>query len=406
MQQESDKQIDCKPLVLSFWSPPIVRPQAFLLGKMLPEWIRQGVTPVLVHYDVCGTWEFEFPKYSIPTFSPSGVWKFPFLNFLAQWWYWEKISRIIVPLISKHNVNVIFSFANPMESNVIGAILARKTGVPYVAHFSDPWESAMRTHTKRGAWKIQQLEKFVVRHADQVTTVDDAMLAHISQKYPPQLQKKFTVINHCYDPREYQVEVTRPQDIADKFIISHVGSFYPQRTPAPLLSAIKLLVAERPDLRHRIVVKLVGGVSAYGGYSKAVLQECIDHYGLSDIVHALPSVTYAESLAEMKSADVLVVIDMEVSYFIAMKLIDYAGAGRPVVVIASRESSTAKIATKLGYCAFSYNEKEKLAEYLLGLITKHIEQRPNAAYRETFHVRETTKALFVVLDKARIRAGK
>lgn len=390
--------VKLQPLFLGFWAPPVIRPQAMLLGKMLPEWLRQGVTPTLVTFDSNGEWGIDVHKHLIPRFIPKGIWCWPYLNFFAQYLYWRKIANDLVSVVRERKINVIYSFANPIESNIIGALLAKKTGIAYVAHFSDPWESEMREYSKLGLLKVRLLEKFVIKVASRITVTDEPMKMHIMKNYPPELQKKFFVINHCYDPSDYPAQVKRSPDLEGKFLISHIGSFYAKkRSPDPLFAAISVLVKLHPEMRSRIVVELIGGVSEYGGYTKEELQSSILRHTLSDIVRIIPAITYHESTALMKSSDCLVVIDMAVSYFVAMKVIDYAGADRTMVALASHGSSTEKIVTNMGYSSFAYDESEELGEYLAGLIEGRVISSPNREYIQTFHVTSTTHALLDLL---------
>src|SRR3989344_8570261 len=111
-----------RPLCLSLWSPPVVRPQAILLGKMLPECIRQGVKPVLVTYEDCRGWGLDIPIYyieqkeRIPLLS-----RIPFIEDVLEERYLQEVSEYIAKIVKKHKCNVIYSFAKPHISNLIGA---------------------------------------------------------------------------------------------------------------------------------------------------------------------------------------------------------------------------------------------------------------------------------------------
>jgi hypothetical protein len=67
------------------------------------------------------------------------------------------------------------------------------------------------------------------------------------------------------------------------------------------------------------------------------------------MVAFLPPVDYAESLALMRSAHLLVVIDAptDTSVFLPSKLVDYVGAERPILAL-SPPGATATLANRLG----------------------------------------------------------
>ena len=57
-----------KVLCLSFRTPPQVRPQAILIGKMIPEWVRQGVKPIIITYREKEKWQIDLPIYKVDKF--------------------------------------------------------------------------------------------------------------------------------------------------------------------------------------------------------------------------------------------------------------------------------------------------------------------------------------------------
>ena len=71
MNGYSEKKI--KPLCLSFRTPPTVRPQAILIGKMIPEWMAQCLEPVIITYESNGDWDIGAHEYQQSTPSVSCV---------------------------------------------------------------------------------------------------------------------------------------------------------------------------------------------------------------------------------------------------------------------------------------------------------------------------------------------
>ena len=127
-------------LCLSFWTPPNIRPRAIQLGKMLPEWLSQGLKPVIVAYDVEKDWDIEVPIYRIPKFSDdSPINKIKTIKSYREKKYIERMYRFASEIIDKHKLKLVFSFSNPQVSNIIGAMLKRRKGISFISHFSDPY---------------------------------------------------------------------------------------------------------------------------------------------------------------------------------------------------------------------------------------------------------------------------
>ena len=85
-----------KPLCLSFRTPPDLRPQAILIGKMIPEWLKQGLKPVILTYQKARAWHIEAPIYQIPAFKISRFLNKipPVKRILRQKYYLKTVSQV------------------------------------------------------------------------------------------------------------------------------------------------------------------------------------------------------------------------------------------------------------------------------------------------------------------------
>src|SRR6185369_8897538 len=55
-------------------------------------------------------------------------------------WVWiSAASRAALRLAAERRFDVLVSFAQPWSDHLIGLRVHRATGLPWVAHFSDPW---------------------------------------------------------------------------------------------------------------------------------------------------------------------------------------------------------------------------------------------------------------------------
>lgn len=385
-----------RPLCISLWTPPIVRPQAVLMAKMMPEWKRQGVFPVIVTYDICGDWKIGLDTYKIPRYAPPTgfVGIIPGIKLITHFIYYFKQARRIADIANRHNLNVIYSFANPPESNLMAVFSKNWLKIPVISHFSDPWaDNDLKKRSSAEKRKIRLLERFVVKKSDVITTVAQDMKEYIMNKYPQSWQKKCIVVNHCFDPSLYPTS-TRTND--GKFVISHIGIFYKKRTPEALLRAIQSLITNHPQTKSKLEVRLVGAIGTYTDYKKADLDKMIDSYNLNGIVKILPPVPFMESLKEMVESDCLVAIDPTFRYFIACKAIDYAGSQRPIVGIAPDNASTAIFIRSLGYTSFPHDRHEEISEELYKQMNGD-KIVVNDRFLQQYNVSSTTHALLDII---------
>jgi glycosyltransferase involved in cell wall biosynthesis len=388
-------------LCLSFWAPPLVRPQAILIGKMIPELVRQGVEPIVVTYENCGEWNVDASVYTIPPFSvPKGLFvQISYMGFISQLRYFRNMRQRLLPLIKKHDINLIYSFANPQDSNIIAAMLARKTGITLVTHFCDPWyDNPYKTFSRLGRLKVLFWENYIVRSSKKVTITNESARRLIMRKFKKPHSDKGVVIPHCFDPSDYP-QVAKHND---KFILSYIGAFYKPRNPELLFSVLQDIFRESPGLQKDFILRLVGTTNIYAGYSEKVLRLMLGEYGLLSCAEIIPAVPYKESLGYMKEADLLVVIDANFpgSPFLPSKLIDYAGSGTPIVGITPKDSPTALVLQKLGYSAFCYNEREELKIYLSKVLQGAVSSGSPVLLSE-FSVTTTVKQLIEVFKESK-----
>jgi glycosyltransferase involved in cell wall biosynthesis len=217
---------------------------------------------------------------------------------------------------------VAVTFGQPMSTHLLGPAL-RRSGLRWIAHWSDPWaDNPFRRHDALTAWFDRKLEGRVVTEADRLVFVSIETSDLVMRKYPHTLRAKALVIPHAFDPRAYPN--LAPQ--GSPLTIRHVGNFYEQRTPRPLFAALARLVQHDREAIHDLHVELIGSMQPSAMHGS----------GLDDLPPELVSVRsrvdYAESLALMKTAGALLIVDApaERSVFLPSKLVDYVGARRPI----------------------------------------------------------------------------
>jgi glycosyltransferase involved in cell wall biosynthesis len=383
-------------LCLSFRTPPLVRPQSILIGKMIQEWIRKKVKPIIVTYSDNGNWDVDAPIITIDPPKTLPKWlRIVGGQVIYEYLYCRMIRNRLVRIIDTEKPDVIFSFSNPAISNLVGAMLQHKTGVPFVSHFSDPWyDQGLVRRTIVNKIKIRLQEKFSVIHSNAVVFPNETLKNLVMKKYPQFPVEKQFVIPHCFDSNAYSKEKFGENSL---FSFGHIGAFYPQRTPDPLFKAAALL--QQSNANFRLV--LVGPLMSYSGYSQEMLDQLIEKYELIDKVEIHPPVSYEESLKLMQSMDVLVVIDADIqdSPFLPSKLVDYAGSRTPVIGITPEGSPTSDFLNEVGYTAFNYKQIDEFADCMKALIEGRITLVADNNAIEKYNVSSTTDKLMKIFKE-------
>jgi glycosyltransferase involved in cell wall biosynthesis len=380
-------------LCLSLRTPPAVRPQAILIGKMIPEWIRQGLKPVIVTYDDNGTWDIETPLYKIkPPKSRGGIWTLPILRDIDNALYVYTTCKNIVPIIKKHQIELIYSFANPQICNIIGAKLKKLTGVKLISNFSDPWyDQPYDQYSFWSRYLILRQERSVIVASDRVVFVNQVLRNLVMKKYPEAWFKKTFIIPHCFDAKQLPPEIKKDASI---FTFSHIGTFYEKRTPEIIFKAFRHLLDSNKQI-PRFKLKLIGPIREYATYGAEKLSDLIKRYRLNSHVEVVAPISHLDSLVCMKQADYLIAIDADIpnSPFLQSKIIDYAGSGTPFIGITPSGSPMNWFMKNLRYPVFDYSQFEQLEKQIERCINRKSEASPDKNFLSLFDVAQTTKQL-------------
>jgi hypothetical protein len=224
----------------------------------------------------------------------------------------------------RYRPDVLVTFGSPMSDHLIGLDLKRRLGVPWVAHFSDPWaDNPFLGYDRLTRQYNRGLEARVLREADRLVFTTDETVELFVSKHGPAVAAKSRVLPHAFAPELFPAPSARD---ASGLVVRYLGDFYGRRSPAPLFGALRRLLEAEPATLAGVRFELVGA-KGEGQLEAAGLGSLPE-----GLVVARPSVKYVESLRLMSEADGLLVIDApaELSVFLPSKLIDYVGAARPV----------------------------------------------------------------------------
>lgn len=314
-------------------------------------------------------------------------------------WVWiGAATRAALKLAAEQPFAALVSFAQPWSDHLIGMRVRRATGLPWVAHFSDPW--VVSPYLNGRAWQRRiwrRMEAAVVEHASALVFVNSQTAERTMERYPDSLRAKVHVVPHGVDAAEAIASIPRVQGAA--LTIVYTGRFYEGiRTPEPLLRALSRLAEQRP-LARQLRVEFVGTVVPAYRRLASVL-------GLDEIVQFSGRLSYADSARRAAAADVLLVIDAPAddNLFLPSKLIDYLPAGRPILALTPTRGATADLIRSLGYPVIPPDDEQAIASAIDTLLTTyrqgrlHVSAQHDAVARQ-YDIRRTTAAFAQVLER-------
>ena len=116
---------------------------------------------------------------------------------------------------------------------------------------------------------------------------------------------------------------------ADALLLLFVGRIQPLKAPDVLLRAAGELLRRRPDLRDRLVVGVLGGLSGSGLARPEALATIVEEEGLTDVVRWAESLPREDLARWYRAADLLAVPSHHESF--GLVAIEALASGTPVV---------------------------------------------------------------------------
>lgn len=337
-----------KLLVLAHDLPPALSPRSIQVGRLLSQLTRQHdiylATSTYHTKNRCDVYE-DVVAQCHDRVSVTAVWDHPLLPVgmrLAPFlfhipdpnrWDMGNLGRKIFSTWPNVDFDAIITFACPFSSHLLGRQLKKFYKKPWIAHFSDPWADNPLAEYGSLSEKInKRMEIGVVEEADKIIFVSEETKDFYLRKYP-HLKEKISVLEHCYDPNLYP-DSPSIKKATDVLTFRFLGNLYGGRSVDSLLSAVAQVSAEAENTSVPWAMEFVLS------YQRSLVP-LVKQHRLEKQVKLLNSVQYRESLALMKSADVLINIDAPWprefgdNLFFPSKLVDYIGSARPIFGLGS-----------------------------------------------------------------------
>ena len=245
------------------------------------------------------------------------------------WWAIPAGTRILW----RERVNVIYSTSPCATAHIIGQALARRSGLPWVMDFRDPWyhDQLASISSPLAASFARSREATGVVLAKRVVASTSALSEAMRARYPAVPPENFVAISNGYDESDFS-SITRTFSPRRRCLeILHAGNLHIGfRDPAPLFRCCRRLLQAgklRPtDLRIRF---LGAGAEAQR------LQTVVQLGALQAQVEFLPRLGYASALEHMAAADILLLLQASAhtADLVPAKLYEYARVGRPVLAL-------------------------------------------------------------------------
>jgi hypothetical protein len=311
-------------------------------------------------------------------------------------------------LLSENAYDFMMTRAMPPQSHTAGlAVRRRHPGLFWIASMADPighnpydydryfnrGTAALLSNPLRTAARLW-IYRNNIRFDERVTQRADLLIYpsmeqcrfSLGERYGS-CREKILILPHSYDPALWPAaeddgsgdgvfsgtpdaaaaESAPARAKERRTVLAHLGHLNSQRSAAGLIRAAALLLQEEPALASRLLIRLVGNLPADQ-------KELIADLGVGGIIRAEEPVDYAASLAIMRGADMLLLIDAKFSFlsgniFFPSKLADYMGADKSILGLTSQSGPSGSILREAG-CPVCDPEDVQAIRRALGTILR------------------------------------
>jgi glycosyltransferase involved in cell wall biosynthesis len=254
-------------------------------------------------------------------------------------------------IIREEKPDIIFSTSPPHSLQLGAKKLAKKSKLPWIADFRDPWIEAYWESDIERFKLIQQLnrkfEKDVLESADMVTTVSEGFVDLFSKK----AKNNYDVLYHGFDFLNQKARTT------DKFTLVYLGNMSKYQSPTPVLQALQKSSKEMKKTTEFVIVGKV-----FDGFDE-LMKKFRD---IKIITHDY--MPYNKAMEFSRQASILLLINPVPKYgaqLIPVKMYDYIALRKPILAIGSKGGRLEELINETGSGKlFEKNDDQQIYKFI------------------------------------------
>ena len=248
--------------------------------------------------------------------------------------------------IYSKNIDIILTTFPVPTAVLIGYLLHRITGKPWVADFRDSMteDDYPRDATTRRV--LRWLERKAVKHASRLLFTAPSARRMYLARYPELSPDKCLLLSNGYDEEDFVgIQSSAPcREPGSPVRLLHSGLIYPEeRNPIPFFQALARLKREGKISSASLSVEL----RASGNEQRYL--EITNRLNIQDIVRFLPLISYRKALEESSQADALLLFQAaSCDHQIPAKAYEYVRLAKPILALMTDQGDTAALLKECG----------------------------------------------------------
>ena len=239
-----------------------------------------------------------------------------------------------IRIIRQEGIDVVITTSPPGSIHLIGAAAKRATGVRWVADLRDPLAGHPHRDISRALVRAKEqgqqgVAALVARSADTIIAVSEAIAQDMRARSPR--APVVTIANGS----DFDDFAQLPYTPAERFRITHAGSFFGQRNPRPFLTAL---------------ARVDGVVARFVGDFRTADREWAA--GIMDRVELIPFASHRRALELERDSEALLLLIPEAGGrgrgILSGKVFEYLAAGRPILALVPPDGAAADLIRETG----------------------------------------------------------
>lgn len=311
-------------------------------------------------------------------------------------------TKIGLQLLRQEKFDAIFSTSPPNTDHQVGLALKRKSAIPWIADFRDPWASETLDRDESPGWRQRldlKLERNCVESADLVLCNTDQFRDTMKSRYPTLPSERFETLTNGFDDVEAPADLKMGKHKPLRCL--HLGGIYGSRRIDTFCGAIGSLIANSRLNPEEIKISFVGYVD---GFQRAACEKTTGKLIERGVIEFLP-ISKHEATKLLWGADLLLVFQGAYQLQIPLKFYEYLATGKPMFAVARPGALTDLMTkTQTGIWA-EEDDQTQIAKRFLAAINvpaqppEHIQK----TWGDEFHFRSLTQKLAGWVDSIAAR---
>ena len=247
-------------------------------------------------------------------------------------------------LIRRYRPEVLWTTQPTRTAHLIGMILHRLTGIPWISDFRDPMTTEGHPADPVERMICRWIERRTVTASARVVFTTPGAVRTYAGCYPALPGDKWRLIPNGYDERVFR---EAGQDLQPRrqgpFVLVHSGVLPSERDPRALFRALAALKREGRVCADTLRVVL--RATRHDGLYRPMLAA----YEIEDLVLLEPAIAYRDAVREMLQADGLLLLQgSSFNDQVPAKIYEYFRCGQPILALTDPAGESAATLQEAG----------------------------------------------------------